>query len=137
MSEHEWSGCCACGAIRFRLIGEPTDVVGCHCQTCRRWSGVYWAATHIARDALIIDADATLTWWASSAIAERGFCSQCGSSLFYRCHDADHVSVAPGALDGPTGLETMAHIFCAEAGDYYPIDLVARRYPAREPSEGD
>ncbi|MGN8159905.1 GFA family protein [Salinisphaera sp. SWV1] len=129
MSEHEHAGRCACGAVRFRLVGQPTDVIACHCQTCRRWSGYYWAATHVPRDALIIDAEAELAWWASSEFAERGFCSHCGSSLFYRRHDADRVSVAPGALDAPTHLATTAHICVAEAGDYYAIDPNTPRFP--------
>ena len=116
------SGRCACSAVTFRLMTQPTDVIACHCKTCRRVSGYYWAATHVARTALVIDSDETLAWWASSDIAERGFCNRCGSSLFYRLHDADRISVAPGALDGPTGLATAAHICCAEAGDYYRLD---------------
>lgn len=128
MSEREFPGRCACGAVRFRVVGEPTDVVGCHCETCRRWSGYYWAATHVPRTALIVEAGDTLAWWASSRIAERGFCSRCGSSLFYRRHEADYLSIAPGALEGPTGLETTAHICTDEAGDYYTLDDVAAQY---------
>lgn len=125
----ERSGRCACGAVRFHLTSAPTDVVACHCESCRRWSGYYWAATHVARDALVMAADETLTWWASSDIAERGFCSRCGSSLFYRRHGVDRVSVAPGALSKPTGLAITAHICVAEAGDYYAIDPEAAQSP--------
>ena len=122
MSERQHSGRCACGAVRFRVEAEPTDVIVCHCQTCRRWSGYFWGATHVSREALSIEAGDTLTWWASSDLAERGFCSPCGSSLFYRRHDVDRISIAPGALELPTGLATTRHICVAEAGDYYDLD---------------
>lgn len=128
MSDNQATGRCACGAVRFHLTTAPRDVVACHCQSCRRWSGYHWAATHVAREALVIDNDDTLAWWVSSEIAERGFCRHCGSSLFYRRHDADRVSVAPGALTAPTGLETTAHICVDEAGDYYAIAPSAARY---------
>ncbi|MES1953821.1 GFA family protein [Salinisphaera hydrothermalis] len=122
MRAHEHRGRCACGAVRFRVHADLTDVVACHCQTCRRWSGYFWGATHVSREALSIEAGETLTWWASSDLAERGFCAQCGSSLFYRRHDVDRISIAPGALESPTGLATAAHICVAEAGDYYDLD---------------
>ena len=31
-------GGCACGAIRYRVEGHPTNSMVCHCQTCRRVS---------------------------------------------------------------------------------------------------
>ncbi|MGB7758019.1 MAG: GFA family protein, partial [Salinisphaera sp.] len=103
-------------------------VIACHCETCRRWSGYFWAATHAGRDALVVEAGDTLAWWPSSDIAERGFCSHCGSSLFYRRYDADRVSVAPGALATPTHLITAAHICVAEAADYYALEPGTARF---------
>ena len=106
MSESESTGHCACGGVRFRLTEATTDVIACHCETCRRWSGYLWGAVHALQNALVIEAGDTLAWWVSSNLAERGFCRHCGSSLFYRRHDADRISIAPGALDAPTGLAT-------------------------------
>ncbi|WP_423821983.1 GFA family protein [Salinisphaera sp. SPP-AMP-43] len=122
MSESESTGRCACGGVRFRLTEATTDVIACHCETCRRWSGYIWGATHASKSALVIEAGDMLSWWASSNFAERGFCSHCGSSLFYRRHETERISIAPGALDAPTGLATTQHICVAEAGDYYPLD---------------
>ena len=51
-----------------------------------------------------------------------GFCGECGASLFFRPNDADRISIAAGTLDGPTGLGSVAHIFTADAGDYYVLD---------------
>ena len=132
MTDSKHAGGCACGAVRFLITGELTDVIACHCETCRRTSGYHWAATHVQRAALSITQDAALTWWASSDIAERAFCGRCGSSLFYQRHDSRRISVAPGALDGPTGLSTTAQICCAEAGDYYRLDERAACYPGPE-----
>jgi len=70
---------------------------------------------------LTIESESTLSWYQSSDRAERGFCTNCGSSLFYRPIDSDHVSVAMGALDRPTGTHLRRHIFVADKGDYYDI----------------
>ncbi|HET7313655.1 GFA family protein [Salinisphaera sp.] len=129
MSYSQPTGRCACGAVRFHVAGELSDVVACHCRTCRRVSGHYWAAAHADRNALTVDGGDALIWWRSSAIAERGFCRHCGSSLFYSRHGTERVSIAPGALDGATGLTIVGHICCAEAGDYYAIHDSAPQYP--------
>ncbi len=51
----------------------------------------------------------------------RGFCRQCGSSLFFDPEGASRVAIAMGSLDTPTGLSLARHIFIEEKGDYYDI----------------
>jgi hypothetical protein len=54
--------------------------------------------------------------------ARRGFCAECGSSLFWHVPGGDRVSIAAGCLDEPTGLQTTEQIWVASAGDYYELD---------------
>lgn len=64
----------------------------------------------------------------SEARARRGFCAECGSSLFWDAPQRETISVAAGTLDGPTGLRVAAHWYVSQAGDYYELvaDGVAR-----------
>jgi len=64
----------------------------------------------------------TLKWFIAVPGYRRGFCSECGSSLFYEEIGGERVSIAAGTLDEPQGLKIAAHIFVAEAGDYYSIE---------------
>jgi hypothetical protein len=57
----------------------------------------------------------------SDAHARRGFCAECGSSLFWDAPDRPTVSIAAGTVDGSTGLRTTAHWFVSQAGDYYDL----------------
>jgi hypothetical protein len=57
----------------------------------------------------------------SDAHARRGFCAECGSSLFWDAPDRLTVSIAAGTVDGSTGLRTTAHWFVSQAGDYYDL----------------
>ena len=120
------TGRCLCGGVAFsfpRNDLKPADA--CHCGQCRRWSGYLWGSVSAPLDALSFDDDATLKWFQSSKIARRGFCSACGSSLFWHANGLeDHkhrIAVSLGALDGPTGLKVQKHIFVADGGDYYEI----------------
>jgi hypothetical protein len=119
------SGRCLCGAVRFEVDGPLRDVILCHCVECRRWHGHVCAATSVASDALRFVSDAGLRWIdspASDAHARRGFCGECGSSLFWDAPDRDTISIAAGTLDQPTGLKTVGQIHTADAGDYYEVD---------------
>lgn len=116
------SGGCLCGAVRYEVHGVLRDVVNCHCEQCRRAHGHFSAYTKCARSALTLIAADTLKWYASSAVARRGFCAICGSSLFWEPAHDDGVSIAAGTLDSPTGLHTSQQIFVDGAGDYYDID---------------
>jgi hypothetical protein len=116
----EIKGQCLCGAIRFRLAGERRNVVVCHCGQCRRWHGHVGAYTRVAKDDLKVEGE--IAWFRSSERARRGFCRDCGSSLFWERHGSDQVSVAAGSLSEPTGLKTVLQIYAEDAGDYYAVD---------------
>lgn len=50
---------------------------------------------------------------------KRGFCNNCGSSLFWDKLGGDCLSIAAGTLEKPTNLVTIKNIFTEDAGDYY------------------
>lgn len=120
-SDQVRGGGCLCGAVRFRVRGPLRGVVNCHCGQCRRTHGHYAAYTEAPWAAVAFDADAGLGWFESSAEARRGFCRQCGASLFWERVGADAVSIAAGSLDQPSGLTTVGNIFVADKADYYDL----------------
>jgi hypothetical protein len=115
-------GSCECGAGTYELDGPLRHSVACHCTQCRKTSGHYWSATQVPNDQFKITNDEGLKWFRSSDVARRGFCSTCGSSLFWQHEAEEATSVATGTLDGDTGIKTMKHIFVADKGDYYEIE---------------
>jgi hypothetical protein len=112
---------CLCGAAHFRLPGPAGDITACHCTQCRKLSGHYSAS---------FDADeGDVEWLARTTVREyetpghgrRGFCADCGSSLYFRAADGA-FSVGAGVVNGPTGGRLAVHIFVADRGDYYDLD---------------
>lgn len=112
-------GSCLCGAVAFELSGPLPSVVNCHCNQCRKMTGHFLAATNVSHEDFRFLRDGGLRWYHASDIARRGFCGDCGSTLFWEEHGSGRIAVAAGCLDKPEGLETVGHIFVADKGDYY------------------
>ncbi|MDP8915942.1 MAG: GFA family protein, partial [Pseudomonadota bacterium] len=76
-------GSCLCGAVAFEVAGELHAPDACHCRQCRKQSGHFWASTDVPRAALTVHGADKVTWFQSSERVRRGFCSVCGSFLFW------------------------------------------------------
>jgi hypothetical protein len=114
-------GSCLCGAVSFQVEGELKPPDACHCSQCRRQSGHYWASTDVPRSSVAIEGEDRVRWFQSSEKVRRGFCSTCGSVLFWEPLGQNRIAIAMGAFDAPTGTRLAMHIFTADKGDYYEI----------------
>lgn len=117
------SGGCLCGAVRF--TAEAGNGIGaCHCGQCRRWaSGPYFA---LAAKSVRFEGAENLGRFRSSGWAERGFCRQCGSNLFYRMIKEDRYMMAVGAFDDQSGFELTRQVFIDEKPGYYDLAPLTR-----------
>lgn len=115
------NGSCLCGAVRFEVAGELKAPDACHCTACRKTTGHYLVSTDVPRDRLTVHGAEQVGWYASSEKVRRGFCSVCGSTLFWDPLHRDWTSIAMGAFEAPTGTHIEMHIFVDEKGDYYDI----------------
>ena len=111
------TGGCQCGALRYRLDAAPGGANICHCRMCQKAGGAPFMAFAGVPNAAFVVTKGKLATFASSQIAERGFCAACGTPLTYRGIGADHVSVTIGSLDDPNaiaptgqlGIESQVH----------------------------
>ena len=103
------------------MTGPVRPVIACHCTQCRKQSGHYFAATAAPDEAIAISGGGNVKWYRASPTAQRGFCSNCGSVLFWKQDGSDGMSISAGSFEPPTGLHLERHIYCADKGDYYEI----------------
>ena len=118
-----------CGAVRYSAKDLDTKASACHCSMCRRWSGGLFMAVSVGE--VTWQEEGALKVLRSSEWAERGFCSSCGSSMFYRI-TADGpmkgaTTVSFGTLDDQTGIEITR--------EWY-IDLKPEAYTLEGEREG-
>jgi hypothetical protein len=114
-------GSCLCGAVTFEVTCALPPPDACHCSQCRKHSGHVWASSDVPRAAVTIHGADKVTWFRSSEKVRRGFCSTCGSSLFFDPLHKDVIGIAMGAFDLPTDTKLAIHIHVADKGDYYDI----------------
>jgi hypothetical protein len=133
------TGRCLCGSVSYEVKGPLREVLVCHCEECRRWHGHVSATTAANRGDLVMREERGLRWIdspRSDAHARRGFCAECGSSMFWDAPGRETISIAAGTLDGETGLRVASHWYVSQAADYY--DLPADGLPHHEYSgEGE
>lgn len=117
------SGGCLCGAVRFETDAASLFCVHDHCEWCRRAHGaafVTWIG--FRADAFSMTRSETLRWYASSEKSERGFCSTCGTTMFYRTELAPgEIHVALACVDDQSSFEPTAHIFWEARVPWFPF----------------
>ena len=104
------TGGCQCGAVRYRLEAPPTGANICHCRMCQKaGGGPLMAFAGVRLDGIVWTRGAP-TVFASSAVAERGFCPNCGTPLSYRTIGRDRISVTIGSLDRPSAARPKCNM---------------------------
>lgn len=117
-------GKCLCGAVSLEVEGElERQPEACHCSQCRKQSGHFWAAVNVRRSALRVHGEDRVTWYPSSDQVRRGFCSVCGSPLFWNptIEGYSFIAISMGLLESPTGAHLAKHTFVGDKGDYYEL----------------
>lgn len=116
------AGRCLCGGITITVSGKLGPVSYCHCSQCRRQTGLYYATTDASVNEVEITGRDRIGAFRASPEAERAFCRDCGSPLYWKADGKQTISLMAGLFDAPTGLTGGYHIYCADKGDFYEIN---------------
>ena len=93
----QFHGKCLCGQVTLHLRHEKPLMSVCHCSICRRWTGGPFMSLE-CHQAPRIDGIEHVRTYPSSEWAERGFCSHCGTHLFYRLIKGEFYAVPVGVF---------------------------------------
>ncbi len=96
------NGGCQCGAVRYASPQIMDNAHICHCRMCQKAVGNFFAALVGAPNDVLVWTRGEPAVFASSDLAERGFCAACGTPLFYRGKDSPRTGLTIGSLDDPS-----------------------------------
>lgn len=109
---------CLCGAVELEVELSNTEIAACHCSMCRKWSGGPMLAID-SGELKSMSNESLVTRYPSSEWAERGFCSKCGTHLFYFLKPANQYHFPIGLLDSGSKYKFSHQIFIDEKPEYY------------------
>ena len=126
----EVSGACLCGKVTFAASVE-TGLGACYCGMCRQWSAGPFMSVN-AVGPVTLTGKENIGLYSSSDWAERGFCNQCGSNLFYRLlprkglPDGQYIFSA-GAVSDQSKFQFDHEVFVDHAPHWYRFADEAER----------
>ncbi len=116
-----YSGSCLCGAVPFEYDAPSLWCAHCHCTLCQRAHGapvVTWVG--VAQQNFRLGSEEYLRWFRSSSDSERGFCTTCGSSLFFRSERwPGQIHVVRANITGDIDIEPTGHAYWASHARWF------------------
>jgi hypothetical protein len=104
------TGGCMCGACHYETSAKPINIRACHCRMCQKVIGAAFnARVLVPLDSLTIQGP--VSWYNSSDQLRRGFCTQCGTTLFSERQSANAIGLTMGSLDDPDRFMPVEHIW--------------------------
>ena len=135
MGPHFATGGCQCGAVRYGVDAPPVTAEFCHCRMCQKAVGnVFGAYADFRRDDVHWVSGA-VTNYRSSDIAQRGFCTHCGTPLTFDGFDEPTIGITLGSLDDPGLVPVTGHcgiqgkVIWLELKDGLPRRATGEPYP--------
>lgn len=110
-------GECLCGSVSFNAQTPHKEFHGCHCGMCRKWGGGPFLS--VDTSAIQFKGEENIGIYNSSEWAERGFCKNCGTHLFYRFKGAASCFVSLGVLKDTQDFVFQSQIYVDKRPSYY------------------
>lgn len=94
-------GNCLCKKIRIEVEPSSNNIHVCYCGMCQKWSngGLYFLEDAFSGEDSIISDKTFLSEFASSDVAFRTFCNNCGTIVSYKSKEDKHYFNV-GLFDG-------------------------------------
>ncbi|WP_139247727.1 GFA family protein [Hyphomicrobium sp. CS1GBMeth3] len=112
------TGHCLCGAVSYATKTTTHEVHACHCGMCRRWTGgplMYFDCEGMPS----ITGQEFIGVYRSSDVGERGFCTRCGTVLFWKVAGEERYTFTAGSVDDVSGFTFTRQIFIEDKPPYY------------------
>jgi hypothetical protein len=104
----EMTGGCQCGRVRYTAQVADDEAYLCHCRMCQRATGgASIAFKNLAKAGVSWECEPD--WYASSEIAKRPFCAECGTPLGFAFNASERMDLTVGSFDDPSPFVPTEH----------------------------
>ncbi|MEH6584748.1 MAG: GFA family protein [Halioglobus sp.] len=119
----EYHGGCFCGVVRYEVKAEPSTLINCHCQFCRRFHGAaFVTVAPVPSDEFVITAGRESITELKHAEGSRNYCGDCGSRIFNRPKFTDEfVMLIIASLDEALESQPIMHINTESKASWHEI----------------
>jgi hypothetical protein len=119
-------GGCQCGAVRYRISGDPISLVACHCTECQRQSGSAFGMSLVVRKtdfALSGNVKVFRRIAESGKAVDCAFCPECGTRVYHEPERMNGmaVNVRAGTLDDTSALAPVAHAWTKSKQPWFAV----------------
>jgi hypothetical protein len=131
-------GGCQCGAVRYRLTGDPIMLAVCHCTECQRQTGSAFGMSlwvRVGDFRLLTGRLKTFERSSESGLKVKcAFCPECGTRIHHEPErmQGQGLNVRAGTLDDTSGLTPTAHVWTDSKQPWVPIPENTTVFP-RQP----
>jgi hypothetical protein len=109
---------CLCGGVKITVEEINPKFTVCHCESCRTWGGGPFFAVKCGTN-VKIEGNEKVKMYDSSSWASRGFCSDCGTHLFFKLNKTGEYNMPVGLFLNLEGLEMSMQYFSDQRPSYY------------------
>ena len=127
----ESHGKCLCGSVEVTANTMSTNIGACECDICRKWAGAPFLGVD-CKDNVQFTGEEYISVFDSSEWAKRGFCSKCGTHLFYHLKENNQYIVPVGIFDTDEKLKFDHQIFIDSKPDYYTFKNETQNMTGKE-----
>jgi len=128
-------GGCVCGAVRYRVRGDPVVAMACHCRFCQQRLGSAFALAAYFDEKAIEFTQGELTQYEhrsdeSGRWLRMGFCPRCGTTLTHTAEVRPGMrSIALGTFDDPDWIKIERHIWARSKRPWVSIPSDVAVFP--------
>ena len=125
------TGGCLCGAVRYRIKGDPLATAVCHCTHCQKQSGAMFSTNLVVPQTQYEQTGETKVYEDSGDSGKavlRHFCAACGSPILSKAGIMPGVVLLKaGTLDDISGLTPSIEVYTDHAAGWVsPVDGAQR-----------
>lgn len=125
------TGRCLCGAISYRIDGDPIATAVCHCSHCQRQGGSAFSVNLMVHESQVV-VDGELATFedrgehGDAVYVRRRFCGSCGSPILSELVQTEgSVAVKAGTLDDTSDLQPIAQVWCVDRQPWVELPAMA------------